>query len=658
MSRPFALASLLAFALLALPLAAAEDAETEDIADALAQVRADLQEARLDRALAALDVLAARADLSGSERIEILALRAQAKEATGALDGVEEDYRGILALEPGFEPDPASTGKRARERFEKARAALVGTLEIAVDPADAAILVDGRALVPGADGRARVLAGSRSVRVERKGFDPAEFVLDVPPGGSAPLRVDLVPNARTLVLRTEPEGVEVAIDDVVVGTTARPDDADPVVRATRPAELVLEAVPAGEHSLTLSRPCFRTVRIREIVAVDVLDRSAKVIGPVVLQAARTPLEFREAPPAGELRVDGERVADFPSERPVEVCAGERRIEVRSGGRTIWAETVDVPIGDPLTLDVRPRPNVVLVGADRWPAELSSLEGAWSTIAAVEVPAGADLTTGEGWERVEIPVDADLAVAVLPRKGPAAADRFVVRSPLLGTFAPFGTPPDPSRPRWTRADLGLQAVDAADGGVVVVEVRPGGPASRASIVPGDRVRTVSGFAVPDRAAWTRETAALPVGGEVSIEFVRDEASQTASIAVEEAFRAGLVPTDPLRRAVHAAWSAAVGAGGGTEAAAAWIDLGVLLEQEGRAAPALAALRRSVWPARRGIGPGTVDYLVGRVLDAVGRDDEAREAFSRAAAGDARLHDDDGPEVAPAAADRLADLGVSR
>jgi tetratricopeptide (TPR) repeat protein len=658
MSRSFALAFLLVLARLACPLVAAEDAETRSVAGALEEVRADLQAARLDRAIAALDVLAARSDLSPAERVETLALRAQAKEATGALDGVEEDYRRILALDPGFEPDPASTGKRARERFEKARAALVGTLEIAVDPADAAILVDGRALVPGADGRTRVLAGNRSVRVERRGFDPAELAVEVPPGGSVPLRVDLVPNARRLVVRTEPEGVEVAIDEVVVGATARPDDPDPVVRATRPAELVLEAVPAGEHTLTLSRPCFRTVRVREIVTVDVLDRSAKVLGPVILQAARTPLGFRERPPIGELRVDGERVADLPPKGPVEVCAGVRRIEVRSGGRTIWAETVEVPIGDPLTLDVRPRPNAVLVGADRWPAELASLEGAWSTIAAVEVPAGADLTTREGWARVEIPGEADLAVAVLPRTGPAEADRFALRSPLLGTVVPFGIPPDPSRPRWTRADLGLQAVDAADGGLVVVEVRPSGPASRASIAPGDRLRTLSGVAVPDRAAWTLETSSIAAGGEVSVEFERDGARRTASIAVEEAFRAGLVPLDPLRRSVHAAWAAAVGAGGGTEAAAAWIDLGVLLEEEGRAAPALAALRRSVWPARRGIGSGTVDYLFGRILDAMGRDDEAREALARAAAGDARFHDDDGPEVAPAAADRLADLGVSQ
>jgi tetratricopeptide (TPR) repeat protein len=655
MNRLALLALVLAFAC---PVAAGEDTGAGDAAEALAEVRADLQEARLDRAIAALDVLAARTDLSDSQRIETLALRAQAREATGALDGVEEDYRRILAIEPGFEPDPASTGKRARERFEKARAAVVGTLEIAVDPADAATLVDGRPLVPGPDGRARVRAGSRVVRVERKGFDPAEIAVEVPPGGSAPLRVDLVPNARTLVVRTEPEGVEVSIDEIVVGTTSRPDDADPVVRATRPAELVLEAVPAGEHTLTLERPCFRTVRIREVVTVDVLDRSPKLVGSVVLQAARTRLDLREAPPVGELRVDGERAADLPSKDPIEVCAGERRIEVRSGGRTIWAETVDVPIGDPLTLEVRPRPNAVLVGADRWPADLAALDGAWSTIVAVEAPAGADLTTEEGWARVELPVEADLAVAVLPRKAPAAADRFVLRSPLLGTVAPFGIPPDPSRPRWTRTDLGLQAVDAADGGLVVVEVRPAGPAFRASIAPGDRVRTISGIAVSDRAVWNRETSALPVGGQAAVELVRDGASRTASVAVEEAFRAGLVPVDPLRRAVHAAWAAAVGAGGGTEAAAAWIDLGVLLEEEGRTAPALAALRRSVWPGRRGIGSGTVDYLVGRVLGALGRDDEAREALARAAAGDARFHDDDGPEVAPAAADRLADLGVSR
>ena len=629
------------------------------VTQVLEGVRADLLEARLDRALVSLDALLAAEDLTEADRVEALALRAQAHGATGAFDDAEADYRQILTIRPGFEPDTAATAKRAMQRFEKARAALVGTVELEIDPPDALVLVDGVAVKPGPDRRVRVRAGARSVRVERRGFDPAEWTVDVPAGGAAPLRAELVPNARTVVIRTDIDDVEVRIDDVSVGRTARVDDPDPVVRATRPAELVLEAVPAGEHVLTLERPCYRTVTLRELVAVDVLDRSPKVVGPVILQAARTVVEFRNAPATGEVRVDDERIVDLPAEAMPEVCAGRRRIEVRSGGRSVWSGIVEVPAGERLPVDVGARPNAVLVGATRWPAGLAGLERSWSTIESVARPEGADLTTREGWSSVELPVETDLAVAVLPQEGAGASDRWVLYSPILGLVTPFGVAPDPAPPRWREPGLGLRIVDAPRGGVLVAVVQPGGPAASASISRGESIVKVADQSVEDRNAWARTIAARGGEAEWVLEVVSvGGAHRTVRVRPTDACRAGLPPADALERSIHAAWSAAVGAAGGVDAPAAWTDLGTILESEGRLAGALDALRRAVWPERSGLGPGTVQYLTGRVLAAMGRDDEARDAFRKAAEGRGRMFDDDGPDVAPAARDHLADLGIAR
>jgi hypothetical protein len=69
------------------------------------------------------------------------------------------------------------------------------------------------------------------------------------------------------------------------------------------------------------------------------------------------------------------------------------------------------------------------------------------------------------------------------------------------------------------------------------------------------------------------------------------------------------------------------------------------------------RRVRWAARPGVGDGTVSYYTARELETVSREEEARVAYGRASRTAATAFTDDGPRVAPAAADHLADLGVA-
>ena len=65
-------------------------------------------------------------------------------------------------------------------------------------------------------------AGPVRLRLERKGFDPLERKIDVEPGRETPFVIRLVPNARSVVVRTEPDGVRVTVDGTAAGETARP----------------------------------------------------------------------------------------------------------------------------------------------------------------------------------------------------------------------------------------------------------------------------------------------------------------------------------------------------------------------------------------------------------------------------------------------------
>jgi hypothetical protein len=88
----------------------------------------------------------------------------------------------------------------------------------------------------------------------------------------------------------------------------------------------------------------------------------------------------------------------------------------------------------------------------------------------------------------------------------------------------------------------------------------------------------------------------------------------------------------------------------------VNLALLLSEAGRHDLAADTLRRITWGDRKGIGAGTGAYLLGRELEALGRDTDARAAFLRARESESTAQDDEGLEVAPAAADYLADLGV--
>ena len=74
------------------------------------------------------------------------------------------------------------------------------------------LFVDGRPLALPPDSRLPMLAGEHEVYAEREGFDPLRRTVTIEANQDGRLELRLVPNARTVILRTEPEGVEVTLD--------------------------------------------------------------------------------------------------------------------------------------------------------------------------------------------------------------------------------------------------------------------------------------------------------------------------------------------------------------------------------------------------------------------------------------------------------------
>ncbi len=640
------------------PGAAGEGGAAADPRSAvLSAARDDLAELRLGAALAAVSDVLASPDLPDDLRLDALVLRSQVHGASGDLDATEEDYRQILVLEPAFRPDPNLTSRKAAARFDAVRAAMLGTVRLLLDPPDAVVRFDGRVASRSAEGVYPALPGVRKLRIERRGFDAEERTVDVAVGREVSVSVRLVPNARTVVFRTEPDEVRVLVDGRDVGATARPRSPEGASIEGQPAELRLEDLPLGEHAFTLEKSCFRTVFRREMLAVDLMDSSPLVSEVIAMVPVVSALDVRGSVEDAEVLVDGKPAGALPQEA-IRLCPGSRDVEVRARGRTVFRGSLDLEEGGSRVLEIRPRPNLALAGVSSVPAGFEALAAATSAAGRVNLPDSGDPGDAAAWKGTDVPAGVDLVLAVEPASGLRAA-RALLYSPILRIAEPVTDPGfGASRPSWSRAVFGLRVADGRVGGASrVVEVTPAGPASAAGIRAGDRVLAVGAARVSRAAEVVSALRRQAPGAPVEIE-VQAPGAAPRTIRVTPAASPLCGETDAgAPDAFLAAWAASDGAAAGEGAAAALANLAVLLARHGRHEEALAVWSRVDFGTRSGIGAGTVDYLRSRSLEALGREAEARDALLRARSSGATIVDDEGLGVAPAAGDRLVDLGLA-
>jgi hypothetical protein len=368
--------------------------------------------------------------------------------------------------------------------------------------------------------------------------------------------------------------------------------------------------------------------------------------------------LRGGPDGARVLVDGEPVARLPA-APFEICPGERRIDVRLGERGVWSRDVVLAESEEGVLEVEPRPNVVLVGADTWPEDLAVFDGKFNrTVQDAGAPTG-DLSRSETWDALAWPTDADLVLA--QRATRDGAPGWWLYSPVLRLVAPLDArtlEAIEARPRWTGVAWGLALVDSLRRGpALVARVTEGGPAAQAGLRPGDRLISLGGSQVAD-AARARQilgiaTSRVPLDAEW---LSPDGTARRGKIQGIETPLLDPGPPDPVAGMVRAAWARVDEACDPEAAPLAMANRALLLSTHGRHALAVRAWRRVVLPERAGIGQGTVQYHLGRDLQRTGAEEAAAQAHRAAAASEATALSDEGPRLAPAARDHLADLGV--
>ncbi len=518
------------------------------------------------------------------------------------------------------------------------------------------MLVDGRPVVIQPDGSLAVLGGERSVRAEAKGFDPETYALQITPGEEQPVRMQLVPNARDVVVRTIPAGVDVYVDGAQVGRTEPPESS--YGRPSETGALLIASLPLGEHEIEYKKPCFADHSVRDLVTVDLLDRSAKVYEPVRMRPSFASLRVTGEPLGAKVRINGEDAGFIPVEE-AKVCPGRVVLEVEAGKRTVWRAERTAREDVAASFEVTPRPNVAMVGASSWPGELQEFADLFNAPNRVDAPSGVDLTRADGWMRLELPRDTDLAFAALPPLRDGGADRWFLWSPVLRTVTQLEAAPDEfPRPTWQRTVWGMTVADSRLGGKgLVVEVAVDGAAARAGVQIGDRVLAIDDQEMTSAAMIRRQLQqagvtsrkfrlAAPGATPREVEVTGD----TSPVLLASGERVGMP-------AVLAAWAAVDAVAFPDRAAAALGNLAMLQSESGNATMAAENWRRVRWGDRKGINAGTASYYLGRELAVLGREREAIDAFRAALGAEARTFTDEGPQLAPAAADHLTDLGES-
>jgi hypothetical protein len=613
--------------------------------DPLEPIRSLVVELKFEQALAQLELLLDdAAALRPETTFRALELRSQTFAALGEFDRALTDYRQLLMLNPRWRPDRTATPKKAMGRFDDLRDELIGTVELVLTPADAFVVLDGDAL-EASTAPLELLAGEHLIRVESAGHDSFEERLEVLPGKSQTIEVDLIPNARTVIFRTEPAGVELWVDGTLQGMTER--DESFVGIGDAPAEILIANIPLGEHRFELRKDCYRTESIVEDLHVDLLDRQPQRYDTFRMIESYVPIMPQGDLVGAQISIDGAPPETLPTDALL-ACPGPREVVVRLADRTLWKERIEVREGPAIILEIAPRPNLAWVGTEAPQRELDRFTK-WTNRYDLAQPPSADPSSLKWWQSLSLPSEIDLAIAPAgsSRQGLQGLDGgWWLYSPLLSRLVRVENLPD-ERPSWSRPEWGWRLIAAPSGEqarAVVLSVTAGGVAEQAGLTPSSRLLSVGGSLErlePIDVEWLtpegeRKTATLQP--QRSPHWIDPQPTST-----------GAEPT------WRAAWAVVDAATGTVDAPHALANLALLVDAYGDSRLAAKSWRRVQLSRGEGLGAGTVQYYLGRTLQRLGDEAGAIVAFRRAASLGGSAHHDAGPPVAPAARDRLTDLG---
>lgn len=624
----------------------------------------------------------------------------------------------LLEVDPDFAPDnpddggaPVPLPDGLATLFGKLQRQLLATVEVAVEPADATVIADGREIAVGQSHR--VMAGSLWIEARRPGHAPFQQQVSLKAGRTWSEDVTLERRSPVLRLHTRPSDAEVYVDGQRLGATsgqAAPGQVN--VGRYRPeefsSELVLDDIATGVRRLEVRKEGYRPYRA-ELEVYDLLDYP---IPPIVLEGESGLIVFRDFPAGGRLTVNGQaRPLDNPSSsRPqLSLPPGEYQVTIESDRSSMFSTQLRLADRQTVEVKVRLRPGLAFLGVvgddadrrrdlDQALRQAFGQSGKWSlldrTADTAALLRGLDIdgqalrseaeatVVGQhvDWSRLQWSADQRspgllyaLAVVndtLLARQatvfiwpaapGPPVPDRVVLPSGAIGALQglerALNRPLEMRRP-WLGAVLSNSPMSPHP---LVYSVTPGGPAEAAGLLAGDQLIAVSQVPVFSQKDVQNRLQAAEVGEVLELGVQRLDGPHTLRMTLRASPQVvDLKQPDQLPSVVFADLRVAAEDARPEDAWLLRLDQGRLLLAARQYEEAVRHLRDVDAPqTSHGFGQAAVDYWLGLALEKLDGTyrDAARQAFERAASlPEARLDHHDGPFVAPRAAARLLALG---
>jgi len=639
-------------------------------------------------------------------REDALRLRGISYYNLGQFDAATGDFESLVRLKPDFQLDSNLLSPKIIAAFEEIRNEVTGLLTVSSEPPGAEVRL-GSALqgVTPLDA-VRVVSGRYPLLVEKRGFAPAENLIDVVPGQANSFDFALVRNARSVNIMTAPAGARIIVDGDELGTTS--GTPPPSYEATlldfgldpagASAPFSLPFLMAGEHIIRVEKECFRTFEATFHVDLDGADLPQE-LEPIVLRRSTSTVRFESTPEGAEVHVNGQYIGRTPVEVD-DLCAGDVQVRMEKAGVGKWWDSLSLRSGAREEIQAVLRPALASLGAVREPGLEDPRADTWEEFLADVVNRQTGyLAVRDGSEsgdlspaRMELyrTVEADAGHAPVlgeelrqALEEETGADLLLVAVPISRQEAEFLlyslTHGHPDRIHLARRDdatadalaerfsepttltetwSGLFTVETAGSDFpYVLGLAPDGGAAT-TVQSGDRIRAVEGKPIVSRRELESAFLGRSPGSQVAVTVGRGgEVAEVMAIATETA---NLPPPGDRghlanRYLVDMRSLRARAPDAGTRALAA-TGIGLAYLMVGEAAMALEhGFELADLPDGPGVSAGTVAYLKGISQEAAGGrgTERARAFFSEAAkSAEATLWRDDGPRVAPLAAARLA------
>jgi hypothetical protein len=657
-----------------------------------------------ERALAELDLVVTALEARRSEPTtrqplsEALELRARTQVGLGKVDRAQEDFKALLDITPDHRL-AEDVSPRVVAVFTQVRAQTIGQIVVNVEPADAQVRLDGRPIRTG-DEPVDLVAGPHVLTALRSGYRPASMDLIADAGRATPVRLTLERASATMFIVTQPAGADILVNGASRGRT----ESAPTGRlggaaasgnvqgaaADQSVPLAIADLMPGSYTIDVRKPCH--VAARETLTIERLDDYR--VGPIALKPAVAALQIG-ATVGADILLDGHSIGDAPKSVD-DVCEGTHVVEARtSTGRDV--RVLEVHAGERLTVTLTPRPMLALVDAfavsdpgrttDIRAQVAATLAGAAGVF--VYAPPLADARRVAQTERAPtgwLALDLNRQPLSTGARAMSADSRRDLSTRLSKSLdaqgiAAITVPSGSSRVVW----LTVLAANSGDPDVIEVNLDQPEAAMHALDSPGSLGALLrrslgvtlvdalyrpgpviaetgagaasAGLSIGDTITHLNDTA---VATSADLRRVLDSVGQRDTVSLRVQNRAGTsrVVEAPIRLEPRiATLTATTGAAnvalidlrarlrsaGGLEEAALHLNLAALLMRLGSWNAAVAELQQVKLPDTSGVSNGTVQYMLGRCLDAAGKAAEAQQAFATAAKITGSTFGEDGPLI---------------